>query len=631
MVDFYSSESFEAAYTYSGTDLGAVWSSGSTFFRLWAPTARSVSVKLYESGTEGIHDLIRTVPMAKDVQGTWIAVIEGDLHGIYYTYLVTLPDRTVESVDPYARAVGVNGRRAMVIDLARTNPAGWEDDRNPHAGKPITDAVIYEMHIRDFSISASSGIRHRGKYPGVTETDTHTGMYSTGLDHILELGVTHVQLMPVYDFGSVDEYWLDKKQYNWGYDPENYNVPEGSYSTDPFNGAVRVEEMKHMVKLLHAHGLGVIMDVVYNHVYHTDDFSVNKIVPGYFSRGQSNASGCGNDTASERSMVRKYIVDSLNYWADEYHIDGFRFDLSGLLDTRTIREAMESVHKKHPDCLFYGEGWYMDTHMTKPNVPLANQGSSRLLPGFGFFNDAMRDALRGSVFSTEDKGFAAGNYGCSHVLQKTFLGAPDWVENPGQTINYISCHDNHTLFDRLALSLPGCSRQELIRRNNLAAAICLLSQGVPLMLAGEELLRTKPGRNGHLVGNSYRSPDSVNSIKWNTLKNPEYRQVFRYYQGLIAFRKAFPVLRQTSALGVKSSVFHIPTEQENLLAFLLYGSDYRLVIAFNAGTWEEKIMLPKGDWQVLIQEDIAGTRPIAVRQENTYISPLSALALYQHK
>ena len=631
MVDFYSSESFEAAYTYSGTDLGAVWSSGSTFFRLWAPTARSVSVKLYERGTEGIHDLIRTVPMAKDVQGTWIAVIEGDLHGIYYTYLVTLPDRTVESVDPYARAVGVNGRRAMVIDLTRTNPMGWNDDCNPHAGKPITDAIIYEMHIRDFSISAYSGIRHRGKYPGVTETDTHTSMYSTGLDHILELGVTHVQLMPVYDFGSVDEYWLDKKQYNWGYDPENYNVPEGSYSTDPFNGAVRVAEMKHMVKLLHAHGLGVIMDVVYNHVYHTDDFSVNKIVPGYFSRGQSNASGCGNDTASERSMVRKYIVDSLNYWADEYHIDGFRFDLSGLLDTRTIREAMESVHKKHPDCLFYGEGWYMDTHMTKPNVPLANRGSSRLLPGFGFFNDSMRDALRGSVFSTEDKGFAAGNYGYSHVLQKTFLGAPDWAENPGQTINYISCHDNHTLFDRLALSLPGCSRQELIRRNNLAAAICLLSQGVPLMLAGEELLRTKPGRNGHLVGNSYRSPDSVNSIKWNTLKNPEYRQVFRYYQGLIAFRKAFPVLRQTSALGVKSSVFHIPTEQENLLAFLLYGSDYRLVIAFNAGTWEEKIMLPKGDWQVLIQEDIAGTRPIAVRQENTYISPLSALALYQHK
>lgn len=630
MIDSYSSESFESAFTYTGRDLGAVWSPLKTTFRLWAPTARSAAVNLYQSGTPWVSDKLRQIPMVSDVQGTWVAEIPGNLNGVYYTYSVSFGDKTAEACDPYAKAVGINGIRSMVLNLSETNPAGWHLDQDPHAGCSITDAVIYEVHIRDLTVHARSGIRHKGKFLGVTETDTSTGGRSTGLDHIKELGVTHVQLMPVYDYGSIDEA-SDKKQYNWGYDPMNFNVPEGSYSTDPYDGACRVAELKHMIKMLHANGLSVVMDVVYNHVYHAEGFCFNKLVPGYFSRPNSNGSGCGNDTASERSMVRKYIIDSLNYWADEYHIDGFRFDLAGLLDAETIRLAMESIRIKHPGCLFYGEGWYMGTQVTKKDVALANQGSAQHLPGFAFFNDTIRDALRGSVFQTDQPGYVTGNFGYKSVLEKSFLGEVDWATCPAQSVNYVSCHDNNTLFDRIALALPGISRQEQIRRNHLAAAFCILSQGIPMMLAGEEMLRTKLNRNGHYISNSYRSPDSVNSIKWNTLKEQDYWDTFSYYRGLIAFRKAFPVLRLSTAFDVKSSVFPVPTASDSLMMFTAYGSDYRLVIAFNADTAAQKITLPRGEWDVLIRENIAGTRPIARMRENVLVPSLSTLALIQRK
>lgn len=371
MPIIYSTEEFEKEYTYTGNDLGAVWNKDSTTFRVWAPTAEEVYVNLYETGTPDTADLIESVAMTKGVNGTWVYTKSGDLNGTYYTYTAVLNGVREEVCDPYARTTGVNGKRGMVIDLASTNPEGWENDVNPHVNEGINDAIIYELHIRDLGTHSSSGITNVGKFLSLTERGTKTpGGMATGIDHIKELGITHIHLLPIYDFGSVDETSTNKNLFNWGYDPVNYNVPEGSYSTDPYNGEVRVAELKQMVKSLHEDGISVVMDVVYNHVYNAGEFCVNKLVPGYFSRiddtgSYSNGSDCGNDTASERSMVKKYIVDSVNYWADEYHIDGFRFDLVGLLDTETINEIVTTVHAKHPDVIFYGEGWSMNTAVTK--------------------------------------------------------------------------------------------------------------------------------------------------------------------------------------------------------------------------------------------------------------------------
>lgn len=400
MPNIFSTDAFEADYTYTGDDLGALWSPESTRFRVWAPTAEEVLLNLYGSGTEGTDDLLEQIAMTADVNGTWIAEKEGDINGTYYTYTAVINGEEREACDPYARTTGVNGKRAMVLDLAATNPQGWDTDVDPNAGGTYNDAIIYELHVRDLSSDSSSGIENVGKFLGLTETGTRTaGGMATGLDHIKELGVTHLHLLPVYDYGSVDEANLDKAQFNWGYDPVNYNVPEGSYSTDPYNGEVRVREMKQMVKTLHDNGISVIMDVVYNHVQSAGDFCVNRLVPGYFSRmdengAYSNGSGCGNDTASERSMVRKYIVDSVKYWADEYHIDGFRFDLVGLLDTETVNQIVEEVHRDHPNVIFYGEGWTMDTAVTKEGITMATQLNSTETPGFAYFSDTIRDALK---------------------------------------------------------------------------------------------------------------------------------------------------------------------------------------------------------------------------------------------
>ena len=446
MYEEYSSQEFEEKYTYSG-NLGAFWTPEKTTFRLWAPTAEAVSIRLYRSGDPGADDLLAQLRMQPDVCGTWTAERVGNLNGIYYTYVVTVDGQTREVCDPYARTTGVNGCRGMILDLSSVNPPQWDADADPHAGKSITDAVIYELHVRDLSSDPSAHIAHKGKFLGLTETGTKTrGGHPTGLDHIKALGVTHVHLLPMYDFGFTDES-QPHPQYNWGYDPVNYNVPEGSYATDPFHGAVRVAEVKRMVKALHDNGLSVVMDVVYNHVYDAGTFCFNQIVPGYFSRinskGEySNGSSCGNDTASERSMVRKYIVDSVCYWADEYHIDGFRFDIASLLDTVTINEIMAAVHRKHPNVIFYGEGWDMKTELTKPGVQLAEQTNSALVPGFGFFSDTIRDLLRGSTFDSTAPGFIAGAVVPKEALEACFMGMPSWAAQPDQCVNYASCHDS---------------------------------------------------------------------------------------------------------------------------------------------------------------------------------------------
>ena len=640
MPNVYSTEKFEAAYTYEGSDLGATWSKEKTVFRVWAPTAAAVKVKLYAAGDPAVDDLTETLEMTPAENGTWVAEKDGDLAGTYYTYEVTVGDAVNEACDPYARTTGVNGKRAMVIDLDSTDPEGWENDKDPNGGNAITDAVIYELHVRDLSIDESSGITNKGKYLGIIETGTTNSQgVSTGLDHMKNLGITHLHLLPVYDYGSVDESKLDTPQFNWGYDPVNYNVPEGSYATDPYNGEVRVKEFKQMVKGLHDNGISVVMDVVYNHVYNAGEFCFNKIVPGYFSRildggVYSNGSGCGNDTASERSMVKKYIVDSVKYWADEYHIDGFRFDLVGLIDTETINAVIEEVHKTHPNVIFYGEGWTMTTSVTKDGYTMTTQVNSQETPKFAFFSDTVRDALKGSVFKETEKGYVSGADGRAATIAKTFTGVYNWCKTPSQSINYASCHDNLSLFDKLALSNPDDTVEDRIKMNNLAAAIYMTSQGVPFLQAGEEMLRSKPLGDGTFDHNSYASSDAVNSIKWDDLNQESYAATVAYYQGLIAFRKAHPALRMTDAQSVASSITTIKGLDANVNAYHILGAEAGdsasgIFVIFNPNKTAATVELPAGSWAVCINGEKAGTETLATAEGTVTVEGISAMVLVQ--
>ena len=632
MYELYNSQSFEARYHYSKNDLGANWSPDKTVFRLWAPTAQSVRLNLYRSGDAACSDLLEQLEMSEDANGTWTAERAGDLNGVYYTYTVTVDGISREACDPYARTTGINGSRAMVIDLASTDPAGWETDSDPNAGKKPTDAVIWEVHVRDFSADESSGITHKGKFLGMAEPGTTNPQgIPTGLDYLKSLGVTHIHLLPVYDYGFTDESLADP-QYNWGYDPVNFNVPEGSYSTDPYHGEVRVREMKQMIKALHDAGLSVVMDVVYNHVYDGPEFCFNKTVPGYFSRINaeglwSNGSICGNDTASERSMVRKYIVDSVNYWADEYHIDGFRFDLVGLIDVQTINEIVSTVRQKHPDAIFYGEGWDMPTELCKPDVKLAIQPNSHLMPGFAFFSDTIRDLMRGDIQEETAPGFIAGNPTAREDLDASFLGMPEWAAQPYQCVNYVSCHDNHTLFDRIALTAPHSSREDRVRMNRLAAAFSVLSQGTPFFQAGEELLRTKPDGKGGFDENSYRSPDWVNAIKWSNLGKEEYRINLDYYRGLLAFRAAHPSLRLMYRDEVLEAVTPLPLDVPQTAAYRIAAENEEIILLFNANPEAVTLPLPEGRWNVNIRDSQAGTQTLETVESSVSAASISATVL----
>ena len=638
---YYSTEEFEEKYTYTEDDLGATWTKEKTAFRLWAPTATAVSINLYKSGTAGTNDLIEQIPMTADVKGTWIAEKTGDQNGVYYTYSVTVEGNTVEACDPYARTTGVNGKRAMIIDLASTNPEGWENDKDPHYGNNITDAIIYELHVRDLSMDKSSGVKDewKGKYLGLIQSGTVNSYgQSTGLDYIKKLGITHIHLLPVYDYASVDEAHPEYNQFNWGYDPLNYNVPEGSYSTDAFNGEVRVKEFKQMVKGLHDNGISVIMDVVYNHVYDADSFCFNLIVPQYFSRvtpsgDHCNNSGCGNTTASERSMVKKYIIDSVKYWADEYHIDGFRFDLVGLIDTETINAVVEEVHKTHPNVIFYGEGWAMSSYVTKDGYSMATQANSDLTPKFAYFSDTIRDALRGPMGTDSQSGYLDNAAALATNVKYCFMGAPTWCDSPTQTINYASCHDNLSLFDKITLSTADDTEEDRLKMNNLSAAIVMTSQGTPLFQAGEEILRSKPTGNGEYDHNSYKSPDSVNSIKWDNLNNEAYSASYAYYQGLIAFRKAHPALRLTSAEAVSASITAMEDLDTNVNAFLIDGGeiDDNMIVIFNPRKETTTITLPEGKWNVYIDGTTAGTTVLRSVEGSVTVDAISAMVLVQAK
>ena len=637
MPIWYSTADFEDQYTYTGDDLGATWTPEQTTFRVWAPTADAVTVMLYDNGGEtGLDIMLGSIPMTADVNGTWVAVVEGNLNGTYYTYSVEVDGEVREACDPYARTTGVNGKRAMVLDLDSTDPVGWENDKIPHTSGEITDAVIYELHVRDLSSDPSSGITQTGKFLGLLQTGTtNSDGIPTGLDHIKNLGITHIHLLPSYDYASVDE-TNPEAGFNWGYDPVNYNVPEGSYSTDPYHGEVRVKEFKQMVQGLHEAGIGVILDVVYNHVYDAESFCFNNIVPGYFSRidqegNYSNGSVCGNDTASERSMVRKYIVDSVKYWADEYHLDGFRFDLLGLIDVQTVNECLEEVHKTHPHVIFYAEGWNMGTQVTKENVVLATQANSKETPGMAYFSDMIRDAVRGSNSNASKTGYAAGAGGFASNVKDSFLGHPTWAQNPSQVVNYVSCHDGLSLFDRLTMSTQDRTLEERVRMNNLAAAIVMTSQGTPFFQAGEEMLRSKPLPEGGFDHNSYKSPDSINSIKWDTLSDPMYQDVVDYYTGLIAFRREHSALRMTTAQEVSEKITQLPDLDFNVLGFHIAkdanGEQNELVIIFNPNAEATTVALPEGSWDIHINGEDAGTRALATAEGTVEVAPISAMVL----
>ncbi len=636
----YATHRFAAEFTYNGNDLGATWAEAATTFRVWAPTAKAVSVKLYATGSDGESGAkeLGTYPMTADVNGTWVQTVSGDLNGVYYTYLVTVDGNTVEACDPYARTTGVNGQRGMVLNLDATDPGNWALDTNPNPITSYTDAILYELHVRDFSIDDSSGVKDQwqGKFLGLTQhgTTAPDGKTATGLDYLQSLGITHLHLLPIYDYGSVDETRCDS--FNWGYDPQNYNTPEGSYSTDPYNGQVRVEEMKQMVSALHESGISVVMDVVYNHVYDAEDFCFNQIVPGYFSRkyddgSYSNSSGCGNDTASEREMVRKYIIDSVLYWTQEYHIDGFRFDLIGLLDVDTVNTLVDQVHKLRPDVIFYGEGWTLGGAV-EPGTQMATQANAKLTPHMAYFNDRIRDAMGG--YNGSGTGFVSGNSDKGQQLAENFRAVTDYTTDPQQLIQYISCHDNHTLMAKLLLSTGKKTIDSAaVKMNNLAAAIYMTSQGVPFIHAGEEMLRLKVKPDGSFDENSYRSSDAINSIKWSNLQQTMYADTTDYYAGLIAFRKAHPALRYATASEISGNVTTLDGSGLTL-AFQISGAAANdlaenILVIFNGSTSSYSLTLPSGKWDVCIDGNDAGTETLYTAQGTVVVNPTSAMVLVQ--
>ena len=635
LPDYYSTKEFEDKYTYTGNDLGATYTKEKTTLKVWAPLAVGVQVWLYKNGDPAQQaEPDEKLDMTAGEKGTWSITLDGDKNGTYYTYYVDNYTEQKECVDPYARTTGVNGRRGMIIDLDATDPEGWANDKDPHYDNNITDAIIWELHVRDLSIDPSSGIKAawRGKYLGLTETGTVNSFgQSTGLDYIKNLGITHIHLLPVYDFGSVDETKSDG--FNWGYDPMNYNVPEGSYSTDPYNGEVRVKEFKQMVKTLHDNGISVIMDVVYNHVYDSAKFCMNNIVPDYFSRPNSNGSGCGNDTASERSMVSKYIVDSVNYWADEYHIDGFRFDLVGLIDTNTINEIVSTVHETHPNVIFYGEGWTMGTATTKP-VSLATQTNSAKTPGFAYFSDTIRNTLKGGTYGGVSAGYISG--GGTGELNNCFKGMPSWCTTPSQSVNYISCHDNNTLFDHISIVKPDASYEEKCDMTKLGVAFYMVAQGIPFFQAGEEMNRSKPDstKADGFNENSYNASDSVNSIKWDNLYDQPTLDVVEYYKGLIAFRKAHPSLRLTDNASVNKNVFTLPNLESNVLGYRINGGSEvngetaeAIVAIYNANSAKTTVELPEGEWHICVNKDEAGVYSLGTVSGSVEVEGVSAMIL----
>ena len=623
-TEIFDTDYFAEHFHYEGTDLGATIRGSNTTFKVWAPTASRVVLNLFEAG-DGV-DAYKSVDMVPGDKGVW-SHTDPCGHGTYYTYTVTTAVGTQEAVDPYAKAAGVNGNRGMVVDLSLTDPAGWANDRLKNPIKHYSEAIIWEVHVRDFSNKIESSA-YPGKYLAFTETGLVNGHgESIGVDYLKQLGITHVHLLPVYDYATVDES-DPNAPFNWGYDPKNYNVPEGSYSTDPFNGQVRITEYKQMVQALHEAGIGVIMDMVYNHTYDANS-SFNKIVPYYYYRYDStgtntSASGCGNDTASERYMFGKFMTESVAYWIDEYHLDGMRFDLMGLHDLQTMQEVEQVVHKRNPNAILYGEGWTMGA--TIDGSLQANQSNISQIKATGkgigavaVFNDAIRDGLKGSVFDKTGRGYINGLPGAN--VKKVIFGikggeaaGAGWRVEDAMVINYMSAHDNNTLWDKLLLSNPEASEDQRNRMNNLGAAIVMVSRGTPFWQAGEEMLRTKDGDE-----NSYKSSDAINNIDWSVLQaGTRAHTTMLYYKGLIEMRKAFSVFTSPDAQVIS-------TEELGSGILAVTFDDSRggqALVLINPNNTGLPYQL-EGQWNLVANADTAGAEILAQESGSVTVEAIS--------
>ena len=652
--DFYLSSSFSSKYDYNGR-LGAFADSDGTKFALWSPCALKVSLRLFthgskeEDGTDEDKPII-VYQMQYGRNGVFTLHTRKNLSGTYYDFEIEHEDGTVITPDPYAKACGVNGKRSMVVDLRTTDPDGWAEDKAP---AKTADTVICELHVKDFSWDKSGGFPDdvRGRFLAFTKTKTYLNgedkSLKTGLPYLKDLGVTHIQLMPIYDYGSVDEALSfknhlkgskEEEPFNWGYDPVNYNCPEGSYSSDPYRGEVRITELKKAIMALHKAGFRVIMDVVYNHTYSLDS-SFQKTVPWYYYRVDeegkpSNGSGCGNDFASEMPMAHRFVKDSVLYWAEEYHIDGFRFDLMGLLDTSLMNDIKSSLDEKFrkDEKLIYGEPWGADkTHMEGRFIPSDKAHFKELDPSVGMFNDCIRDAVKGSVFKKEEPGFADGSKDADQIKKGLLscIGGDDFpVTNPGQSITYVSCHDNLTLWDKLSavnwLRPVGDPEKKRIAQNKLCAAIYLMSPGRVFFLSGEEGARTKNGDE-----NSYNASIEENALKWDELY--AHSDLIKYYKGLIGLRKSIPLLNRTDK--ALSEDFRVTGGAADSLPdglVLVQGGDdsAEVLMIYNGSSYQQSLGLPSGIWQLCADSDRSDywqEKNLVIADEKVISEPMSAL------
>ncbi|HAX02338.1 MAG: type I pullulanase [Tenericutes bacterium GWC2_34_14] len=626
----YDSVEFEDAFGYEGDDLGAHVVDNKTTFRLWAPVSSAVSLNLYTTGTTarygGSDTPYQTIPMLKDVKGTYFVEVNESLHGVYYTFSVTNGSTTSEVIDPYAVSSGVNGQRGLVVDFNEINPEGFTYNDRPDNMSSYTDAIIYELHVRDLTMHSSwnGSEENRGKYLGLIERGTTYNGVTTGFDHIVELGVTHVQLLPFFDYGVVDETRVGEDGYNafnWGYMPLNFNVLEGTYSNDPYDGLSRVVEMKQVIQAFHEEDIRINMDVVYNHTGLSADSNLNLIIPGYYHRKTesgafSNGSGTGNETASERYMVRKFFVDSVLFWANEYNMSGFRFDLMTLHDIETMQQIADELHAIDPTIMVYGEPWMGGTS-TLPASEQAGKANLYQIDGVGAFNDDLRDGVKGSVFARAEGAFIQGKFTDSFINRVRYgiaggIAHPDvtgsllsnqriWHTEPTKTINYVTAHDNNTLYDKLYQTLEETGNTALIpAMMKQANAIVLLSQGVTFLHAGDEFMRSKPSATGDgFDHNSYQSPDSVNQMRWDYKSRDLEMEIFEYYKDLIAFRKNHPALRMTTSEDIIDNLEFVYKDVSGIMAYQLTSGDTgdsfeEMLIIHNANRKSTKIKLPTG-------------------------------------
>ena len=655
--NYFESKEFNEKYNYDG-ELGVIYSKNSSEFKLWAPLAEQVELVLYGKDYNALESNKTIIKMNRENRGVWRVKIDEDLSGKYYNYLVRNNGKTYESVDPYAKAVSINGEKSMVIDMESTNPKGWSNDKKPILND-VTDSIIYEAHIRDLTKDEASGVitELRGKYIGaVLENSKIKGTsITTGLDHLKELGITHIHLLPVFDYGSIDERYDSPDNYNWGYDPQNYNVPEGSYSTNPYEGAVRISEFKEMVYRFHQAGIRVVMDMVYNHTYNLES-PLNLTVPGYYYRKDkygcySNGSGCGNETASERYMFRKYMIDSVLYWAKEYHIDGFRFDLMGLHDLETMRIIRNELNKVDKSIIMYGEGWTCyDTPLNINESAVKNNICKFDDLQIAAFSDDARDSIKGSVFLKESLGFVNGgdNYEesikytiCASTkhdeidLSKVVYSKSFWANEPYQTITYDSAHDNNTLFDKLRMSCKDENEEELLKMNKLAAAIVLTSQGISFLHEGEEFARVKENLQGEIIENSYNSSDYTNELKW--LRKQRYIDLFNYYKGLIKLRKEYKAFRMNSNKEIQNNISFMAKGNEfkdnHIVGYIINIEDYndsysKIAVIFNANKYNVEVDLDEGKWNVLVDGEKADSEvQYKIEDSIVNVSARSALIL----